>query len=208
MQETQVCSLIWEDPTCHTATKPMHHNYCTCALKPRNSYWPMCTRHCAMPTGEATVLRGLCTATRVAPSFSQLEKSLCSNEDPAQPKINKYNYIYIKERIFLRIWNRFLNCHLAIDILRRLKSLWILMSFEISFSYVESFSIFFLSSVFCGYNDHILSCAFVGIYFICYASTWFHFGNTDLFIMGKHLNYFTDHSSLFVLSFNYVFLTD
>ena len=27
MQETQVQSLAWEDPTCHGATKPMHRNY-------------------------------------------------------------------------------------------------------------------------------------------------------------------------------------
>ena len=27
MKGTQVQSLVWEDPTCHGATKPMHHNY-------------------------------------------------------------------------------------------------------------------------------------------------------------------------------------
>ena len=27
MQETQVWSLIWEDGTCHRATKPMQQNY-------------------------------------------------------------------------------------------------------------------------------------------------------------------------------------
>ena len=27
MQRTWVQSLIWEDPTCHGAAKPMHHNY-------------------------------------------------------------------------------------------------------------------------------------------------------------------------------------
>ena len=27
MQGTQVSSLVWEDPTCHGATKPMHRNY-------------------------------------------------------------------------------------------------------------------------------------------------------------------------------------
>ena len=26
MQETRVRSLIWEDPTCHGATKPVRHN--------------------------------------------------------------------------------------------------------------------------------------------------------------------------------------
>ena len=27
MQETRVRSLVWEDPTCHRATKPVCHNY-------------------------------------------------------------------------------------------------------------------------------------------------------------------------------------
>ena len=27
MQGTWVQSLVWEDPTCHGATKPMCHNY-------------------------------------------------------------------------------------------------------------------------------------------------------------------------------------
>ena len=26
-QGTQVRALVWEDPTCHGATKPVHHNY-------------------------------------------------------------------------------------------------------------------------------------------------------------------------------------
>ena len=27
MQRTRVRALVWEDPTCHGATKPVHHNY-------------------------------------------------------------------------------------------------------------------------------------------------------------------------------------
>ena len=38
-QETQDGSLIWEDPTCHGAAKPVHHNW-ACALEPRScNYW-------------------------------------------------------------------------------------------------------------------------------------------------------------------------
>ena len=37
MQETQVWSLVQEDPTSIEATKPMHHNYCVCALELRSS---------------------------------------------------------------------------------------------------------------------------------------------------------------------------
>ena len=34
VQGTRVQSLVWEDPTCLGAAKPMHHNYWTCALEP------------------------------------------------------------------------------------------------------------------------------------------------------------------------------
>ena len=37
---TWVQSLVWEDPTCCRATKPMHHSYWACAREPRNhNYW-------------------------------------------------------------------------------------------------------------------------------------------------------------------------
>ena len=40
MHETQVQSLIQEDPTCLGAAKPVHHNYCACALEPASyNYW-------------------------------------------------------------------------------------------------------------------------------------------------------------------------
>ena len=40
MQGTQVQSLVWEDPTCRGATKPMHHNHWACTLEPAShNYW-------------------------------------------------------------------------------------------------------------------------------------------------------------------------
>ena len=40
MQEKQVISLIWEDPTGCGAKKPVHHNYWACAPEPRKpNYW-------------------------------------------------------------------------------------------------------------------------------------------------------------------------
>ena len=39
-QETRVRALVWEDPTCHGATKPVRHNYWACALEPAShNYW-------------------------------------------------------------------------------------------------------------------------------------------------------------------------
>ena len=34
MQGTRVQALVWEDPTCHGATKPVQHNYRGCVLEP------------------------------------------------------------------------------------------------------------------------------------------------------------------------------
>ena len=40
MHGTQVRALVWEDPTCREATKPMHHNYWACTLEPAShNYW-------------------------------------------------------------------------------------------------------------------------------------------------------------------------
>ena len=34
MQGTWVRALVWEDPTCRGATKPVRHNYRACTLEP------------------------------------------------------------------------------------------------------------------------------------------------------------------------------
>ena len=40
MQGTQVQALVWEDPMCHGAIKPVHHNYWACALElASHNYW-------------------------------------------------------------------------------------------------------------------------------------------------------------------------
>ena len=40
MQGTQVRALVWEDPTCHGATKPVRHSYWACALEATShNYW-------------------------------------------------------------------------------------------------------------------------------------------------------------------------
>ena len=39
-QGTQVWALVWEDPTCHGAAKPVRHNYWACAPEPTShNYW-------------------------------------------------------------------------------------------------------------------------------------------------------------------------
>ena len=50
MQGTMVRSLVWEDPTCHGATKPVLHNYWACTLEPAShNYWAH-TRQLLKPT--------------------------------------------------------------------------------------------------------------------------------------------------------------
>ena len=40
MQGTWVLSLVWEDPTCRGASKPVRHNYWAYALEPAShNYW-------------------------------------------------------------------------------------------------------------------------------------------------------------------------
>ena len=64
VQATRVWSLIWDDPTCCTATNPVHH-----------IYWARDPQQEKPPEWEALT--------------PQVEKSPCSRKDPAQPKINK-----------------------------------------------------------------------------------------------------------------------
>ena len=107
VQKTQVWSLVQEDPTCCTATKPMRHNYWACALELGDSNcWtyallllkPMHPWACVLQQ-EATAMGSLHTATEGSPDLLQLEKSLHSNEDPAQSKINKQKNFFFKRTV-------------------------------------------------------------------------------------------------------------
>ena len=93
--ETRVRSLIQEDPTSCGAAGPQLLSLHSKAqelqlLSPRDANteacapWSLCST-----TREATTTRSLHTATRDSPR---------SNEDPAQPKINKYICIYKKKK--------------------------------------------------------------------------------------------------------------
>ena len=100
MQGTQVRALLWEDPTCHGATKLVRQNYWACTLEPASdNYWsPRAT------TTEAHVPRAgaqqqenppqweaRIPQRREAPARRNEGKPTHSNEDPTQPKINKLN---------------------------------------------------------------------------------------------------------------------
>ena len=102
MQETAVWSLIWKDSTCRGAAKPMCHHYWACALEPgRLNYWSPCTLEPGFATRDTTTVRSLHTTLESRPYSWQLEKSLSSSEDPAQPKISKQikSFFFFKKTV-------------------------------------------------------------------------------------------------------------
>ena len=97
MQETWVWSLIREDPTCLRATKPMSHNYWACVLELGGHHYRAHVMQVLKPT---------CPRAHAPPEkppqweshSPQLEKSPCSNKDPAEPKLNRPK-IYYKDTL-------------------------------------------------------------------------------------------------------------
>ena len=115
--ETRIQSLSQENPTCRRATKPEHHNYWACALELGScNYWtqvpqllkPAGLSACPLqqekpPKWDACVLQ-----LESSPHLLQLEKSLCSTKDSAQPKNKWINKIILKKEIVymskIRCW--------------------------------------------------------------------------------------------------------
>ena len=79
-----------EDSICHEVTKPVRHNY-----------WSLHSRAYALEKKPLKLAR----AFQIESSLCslQLEKIPCSNEDPAQPKINK---IIINKYPFFKNWTK------------------------------------------------------------------------------------------------------
>ena len=57
MQGTRVRALVWEDPTCGGATKPVHHNYRACTLEPASHNYQAHLPQLLKPTCLKPVLR-------------------------------------------------------------------------------------------------------------------------------------------------------
>ena len=76
---TWVPPLVWEDPTCHGATRPVCHKY-----------WSPWTLSLCSATRQATAMRSPHAATREQPLLTITRASPhTAREDPVQPKINK-----------------------------------------------------------------------------------------------------------------------
>ena len=83
MQGTRVRALVWEDPTCRGATRPVSH-----------SYWACPSGACAPQQERPQQWEARAPRWRVAPTRHNQRKPSHRNptrtEDPTQPKINKY----------------------------------------------------------------------------------------------------------------------
>ena len=89
VQGTWVRALVRGDPTCRKAAKPLRHNCWACTLEPMShNYWAR-VPHLLKPVHLEPVLhnrRGHCS-----------EKPVHRNQDPMQPKINKF--FFFKKRV-------------------------------------------------------------------------------------------------------------
>ena len=90
MQETQVRSLVREDPTRHRAAKPMHCNYWTCALEPRShscwAYMPQLPKPagpiaCVLQQEKPLQWEARVLQLERSPHSQKLEIRPCSKED-------------------------------------------------------------------------------------------------------------------------------
>ena len=95
MQGTRVWALVWGDPTCCGATKPVHHNYWACALEPAShNYWarvpqllkPTCLE--PMLHKRTTTMRNPQSTTKSSPHSLQLEKARAQQRRTKAAKTN------------------------------------------------------------------------------------------------------------------------
>ena len=77
IQGTRVRALVWEDPTCHRATRPVSHNYWACA-----------SGACAPQQERPRQWEARNTAMKSGPRLLQLEKALAQKRRP-NTAINK-----------------------------------------------------------------------------------------------------------------------
>ena len=74
MQGTRVRALVWKDPTCRGASRPMSHNYWACA-----------SGACAPQQERPRWWEARAPRWRVAPTCRNWRKPSHRNEDPTQP---------------------------------------------------------------------------------------------------------------------------
>ena len=73
MQGTWVWSLVWEDPTCHRATKPVNHNYWAPGIQTTRE--PVCLSYWRLHSLEPTRHNQRICAPQQRPWIMQLRKT-------------------------------------------------------------------------------------------------------------------------------------
>ena len=76
-----ILSLVWEDSTCHGATKPMHH-----MLGPHAANTETHVPRDCSTTGKATAMRSPLTTAKGSPCLLQLEKTCEKQQRPSAAK--------------------------------------------------------------------------------------------------------------------------
>ena len=74
MQRIQVSALVWEDPTCCGATKPVRHNYWACALEPTSHNHWACMPQLLTPAHLEPMLRNKRSHRNEKPAHHNEEK--------------------------------------------------------------------------------------------------------------------------------------
>ena len=106
MQGTQVWALVWEDPTCRGATKPVCHNYWACALEPAShGYWAHVPRARALQQEKPLQWEAHALQRRVAPAWPTRESRRAATKTQRSQKFKeKKNPIKRKKKkIGLRV---------------------------------------------------------------------------------------------------------
>ena len=87
MQGTPVWSLVQEDPTCHSATKPIRHSYWACTQAHEPQLLKEHSRACTLQR-EATAMRNP-DNWRIVPTLCSSRKDTHRNENPVRPNKEK-----------------------------------------------------------------------------------------------------------------------
>ena len=82
MQGTWVQSLVWDDPSCHRGTNPVHHNY-----------WSLCALEAALLS-----MRSPYTTAREQPQLSKTRESLHAATKTQYSQNKKNVSLYLKKK--------------------------------------------------------------------------------------------------------------
>ena len=123
IQETQVWSLVWEDSTCHRATKPPCCNYWTHALEPMSRNYqahmpllkPAHPTACALQQEKPPQWEARAPKLETSPGLSQLEKGCVQQQRPSVAKKNSKKFISVIYLLVITVQRRKNIWSLSID---------------------------------------------------------------------------------------------